>query len=346
MLLGQNAIPNQKRNPLLWTSFSLSIISTAFGIAKLMKNGPIKMVRKDGKIGGYGTPGFILLMLVVAFNMIGKATWMALGSVNTPDKITALYIWALTCILPQALLVKSQKNCSFYKSTLINNPILFQTISVWLVSFGVKTTCQFIYYHPGYFLLGIFSPFMVSGEVHNKGNIKTMAISPKWTWINFILSIIGSVSGHYAYSSIRIRTDTSKWFLNFEVLVIPLISFLPTFVPAAICLGLLFCSKKLCSSCYNVNLPIAYKTGVDINDFSHIIDLQTGLEYGTNEDKETEQNAHQLEPIASSGLKIGNILEQQQMQIDTLYLQVETLMTELRENQDVLIEIKEFVESF
>ena len=62
---------------LLSTSFVISIISAAFGIAKLLKNGPIKMIRKDGKIGGYGTPGFVLLMVAVAGNMIGKASWVA-----------------------------------------------------------------------------------------------------------------------------------------------------------------------------------------------------------------------------------------------------------------------------
>ena len=43
------------------------------------------------------------------------------------------------------------------------------------------------------------------------------------------------------------------------------------------------------------------------------------------------------------------ILEQQQMQINTLNLQVEALTTqvsELRENQQVFNEMKEFVESF
>ena len=133
---------------------------------------------------------------------------------------------------------------------------------------------------PRLLLLGIFSPFMVSGEVHNEGKIKTLTISTKWTMINFLLSVIGSVSGHYAclLNTGRLRYD--------NVLYIPLISFLPTFAPTAISLGLLFCSKKLCSSCCNINLPIVYKTGMDINDFSHIIDLQTGLDYGTNEDKE------------------------------------------------------------
>ena len=182
-------------------------------------------------------------------------------------------------------------------------------------------------------MLGIFSPFMVSGEVQNEGKIKTMTISTKWTLINFVLSIIGSVSGQLAYAN-AYPTNSDLIFK----------SFLITFGPAAISLGLLFCSEKLCSSCCNISLPIVYKTGVDINDFSHIIDLQTGQEYGTNEDKEIEPNAHQLEPLTSSGLEIGHILEEQQMQIDTLNLQVDSLTTqvsELRENQQFLIEIKE-----
>ena len=48
------------------------------------------------------------------------------------------------------------------------------------------------------------------------------------------------------------------------------------------------------------------------------------------------EGAHELLPIASSVVEIGHILEQQQMQINTLNLQVEALTTqvsELRENQ-------------
>ena len=129
---------------------------------------------------------------------------------------------------------------------------------------------------------------MVSGEVQNDGKMKVMTISTKWTWINFLLSIIGSVSGSYAYGRLIDRQN---------LLIVFLILCLPIFVLAAICLGLLFFSEKLCSPCCNVNLPIVYKTGVDINDFSHIIDLQTGLEYGTNENKETVSNAYQLKPL-------------------------------------------------
>ena len=184
--------------------------------------------------------------------------------------------------------------------------------------------------YPSYFLLSIFSPFMVSGEVQNDGQFKTLTISTKWTWINFTLSIIGAVSGFMAY---RITVSGQNDITYFVV------SFLVTFVPAAICLALLFCSERLCPSCCKVNLPILYKTGVDIHDFSKIINLQTGQEYGTKEDKEIEA-AHQLVPIASSVCESGPILEQleqQQMQINALNLQVETLTTHVSELREKLL---------
>ena len=131
---------------------------------------------------------------------------------------------------------------------------------------------------------------MVTGEVvHNDdGKIKTMAISTKWTLFNFILSIIGSIYGCHAITSFGVDNDGFgfSYLLNFFVLLL-------IFVPLTSCLGLMFISEKCCSSCCNIN-----KTGVDINDFSKIIDLQTGREYGTNEDEEmatteTEAKTHQ-----------------------------------------------------
>ena len=104
---------------LVIASFFTSLLSAVFGIAKLLKNGPIKLVRKDGKIGGYATPGFILLMVVVACNMIGKIIWIGQGRQNVAKQA---WMWALTCILPQALLVKSQNYCLLLE----NNPIFFR----------------------------------------------------------------------------------------------------------------------------------------------------------------------------------------------------------------------------
>ena len=99
-------------DPLLKTSFAISIFASVFGIAKLLKNGSIKMVRKNGKVGGYGTPGFILLMVIVACNMLGKAIWIALAFneevFDTYNTFKMVWIWALACLMPQFLLVNSQ----------------------------------------------------------------------------------------------------------------------------------------------------------------------------------------------------------------------------------------------
>ena len=70
------------------------------------------MIRKNGKVGGYGTPGFMLLMIIVACNMLGKAIWIALAlgepEIDDSNIFTLVYIWALACLMPQFLVVKSQ----------------------------------------------------------------------------------------------------------------------------------------------------------------------------------------------------------------------------------------------
>ena len=84
------------------------------------------MVRKEGKIGGYGTPGFILLMVVVAGNMIGKAVWMALGfSGSHADKVTVIWWWALACLLPQFLLVRLPEIVCLKKKEIRKQSYLF-----------------------------------------------------------------------------------------------------------------------------------------------------------------------------------------------------------------------------
>ena len=142
---------------------------------------------------------------------------------------------------------------------------------------------------------------MASKEVQNDGQM-TISISEKWTWINFSLSVFGSVSGFLAYHiCLWNKNELTYYVQNFDYVV----SFLAFFVAEAFCLALLLYSEKLCSSCCKNNLPILYKTGVDVNNFTKTIDLQTGQEYGKNEDEEMneiekEAKTHQLESIASS----------------------------------------------
>ena len=78
---------------------------------------------------------------------------------------------------------------------------------------------------------------MVSGEVHNESKIKTMVISSKWTLINFILSIIGSVSG-YLLSNFEFGFGGRPFSLVLGRSYAPYIDFviisLATFVPVVI----------------------------------------------------------------------------------------------------------------
>ena len=121
ILMGQTGLEDVEYR--VWASFSFSVASSVFGIAKLLKNGPIRLVRKDGKIGGYGTPGFFLIMVIVAGNMLGRGTWLAIvcNSVEElwyhkdlddgqDDKFIYILIWVLSCFLPQFLLVNPKIN--------------------------------------------------------------------------------------------------------------------------------------------------------------------------------------------------------------------------------------------
>ena len=76
---------------------------------------------------------------------------------------------------------------------------------------------------------------MASKEVQNDGQ-KTISISEKWTWINFSLSVIGSVSGFLAYHiCLWNKNELTYYVQNFDYVV----SFLASFVAEAFCLALL-----------------------------------------------------------------------------------------------------------
>ena len=237
------------------TSLASSLFSSAFGIAKLLKNGPIKLIEKDGPMGGYLKPGFILLLVIVLGNMIGKVAWTSLASSpRSAQKTDVIWIWTLTCLLPQFIL----------------------TLLVWFINLGLKTF-KFLCLYPSYFLLSIFSPFMVSGD--SDSGLMTMAISKMWTLVNFSLSVIGTIVGIYVYDLYSNGALADVGYFTFVLKSVGI--FLFTFVLAAILLALFFCCS--CCTCSKE------KTGIDVNDFDKIIDLQTGQKYGADVESNTRR---------------------------------------------------------
>ena len=53
-------------------TYSLSVTSASFGIAKFLKSGPARIVRCEQFIDGYGTLTFILIFFNVAATQIGR----------------------------------------------------------------------------------------------------------------------------------------------------------------------------------------------------------------------------------------------------------------------------------
>ena len=245
------------------TSLVSSILSSTYGIAKLLKNGPIKLIKKDG-----GKGGFVLILALVLGNMAGKVGWTSVASSpRSAQKTDVIWIWTLTCLLPQILL----------------------TLLVWFTNLGLKTF-KFICLYPSYFLLSIFSPFMVSGD--SDSGFKTVAISKIWTLVNFCLSVIGTIIGIYVYDLYSNGGLADVGYFSFVLKSVAI--FLGTFVFAAIFLAIFYCC-----SCCTCSME---RTGIDVNDFGKIIDLQTGQQYGIDGEPNTHQRNgtnDQIEPIPS-----------------------------------------------
>ena len=70
---------------LFWTTFSLSVFSATFGIAKFLKVGPCRLVSSHGPLGGIGSIGFLTLMLNIASTLVLKGNMLA-ESRSYPDQ--------------------------------------------------------------------------------------------------------------------------------------------------------------------------------------------------------------------------------------------------------------------
>ena len=91
--------------------FMSSVLSASLGMARLLMNGPSKLVKKQGNLGGYAQVGFALLMLLIMFVLVAKALWLAfsiIGGGHHPQPLNAL-VWIGVSLVPQLFLVSLSK---------------------------------------------------------------------------------------------------------------------------------------------------------------------------------------------------------------------------------------------
>ena len=87
---------NHKTLAIFFTSFSLSVFASSYGIANFMLKGPVKLVQS--------AKSFVLLILCIAAWLIGKAIWLAFSVSGETSPVTVLQ-WLGWSILPNFTLV-------------------------------------------------------------------------------------------------------------------------------------------------------------------------------------------------------------------------------------------------
>ena len=91
------------------TTFSISVFSGSFGMAKFLKLGPCQIVPSQNM-----HCGFFSVMMSIAAALVSKGCVLAfsLATINGPFKLftypTICLIWISSCILPQFILVSIQ----------------------------------------------------------------------------------------------------------------------------------------------------------------------------------------------------------------------------------------------
>ena len=98
------------KTAMFWTTYSLSIFSGSFGMAKFLKLGPCQIVPLQNM-----HCGFFFVMMSMATALVSKGLVLANSLVDKFDYETYEYpticlIWISSCILPQFILVSIETN--------------------------------------------------------------------------------------------------------------------------------------------------------------------------------------------------------------------------------------------
>ena len=98
---------NESNVVLFTVGFMSSVLSASLGMARLLMNGPSKLVKKQGHLGGYAQVGFALVMLLVMFILVAKALWLVFSMLLGPRGGDPLYalVWIGVSLAPQLILV-------------------------------------------------------------------------------------------------------------------------------------------------------------------------------------------------------------------------------------------------
>ena len=125
--LQENKLIEEGNQTFFIVTLATSIFSTSFGISKFLKSGPCRLVPNEGCLGGFGTLGFILLFLSVAFSLASKGILLAISGIDGLEgivvanssvarrdgwsKVDAIFAWGGLNLGPQFVYVSQLLYC-------------------------------------------------------------------------------------------------------------------------------------------------------------------------------------------------------------------------------------------
>ena len=93
--------PVQRDDLLFIVTFTLSVLTATFGVAKFIKSGPARMINNEKCLMGFCSATFILLFLNIGFTLVGRGVVIGVYVGDVKNKINIAFV--LLCFIPQLL---------------------------------------------------------------------------------------------------------------------------------------------------------------------------------------------------------------------------------------------------
>ena len=94
-----------------YMTFFTSVLTGSFGISKFLKAGPCQIIRNDSFLMGFGTLGYLLLLMNIACTLVGKGLVLVVYIDDGPGSVGLRLGMGLMLLnfIPQLLHVSFQK---------------------------------------------------------------------------------------------------------------------------------------------------------------------------------------------------------------------------------------------
>ena len=95
--------PVQRGDVLFIVTFSLSVLSATFGVAKFIKSGPARVINNEKCLMGFCSATFILLFFNIAATLVGRGFVIGFYSAEIVRENKINIILVFLCFVPQLL---------------------------------------------------------------------------------------------------------------------------------------------------------------------------------------------------------------------------------------------------